>query len=171
MRRNGGATKAKRHQALLSLVARERLASQEEIRGRLNALGLDVTQSTISRDVEELGLARIHDPQGVRYVVPGREELPPPATLLRHALNEFALSFEEGAGELLLIRTPPGAANALAEAMDRSALPGVAGTIAGDDTILVVPRKGATARSIERALTGTMRAGPAEEAGRGGKEH
>ena len=170
MRRNGGATKAKRQQALLSLVARERLASQEEIRSRLHALGLDVTQSTISRDVEELGLARMHDQQGVRYVVPGREETPPPAPLLRHALNEFALAFEEGVGELLLIRTPPGAANALAEAMDRSSLPDVAGTIAGDDTILVVPRKGATARSVERTLVGAMGTGPGGDAGRTGKE-
>lgn len=169
MRRDGGATKVRRQQALLSLIARERLASQEEIRGRLMELGLEVTQSTISRDVEELGLARMHDPQGVRYVVPGREAAPP-ATLLRRALNEFALAFEEGAGELLLVRTPPGAANALAEAMDRSALPDVAGTIAGDDTILVVPRKGSTARSIERALTDTMAAGPTAEVGRRGKE-
>lgn len=170
MTRNG-ATKAKRQQALLSLVARERLASQEEIRARLSALGLEATQSTISRDLEELGLARMHDPQGVRYVVPGRAEPSPTATLLRHALNEFALSFEEGAGELLLIRTPPGAANALAEAMDRTGLPDVAGTIAGDDTILVVPRKGATARSVERALVDAMGTGSAEDAGGRGKEH
>lgn len=159
MRRNGGATKARRQQAILSLVARERLASQEEIRARLHELGLEATQSTISRDVEELGLARMHDHEGVRYVVPGRADPAPLTALLRHALNEFALAFEEGAGELLLIRTPPGAANALAEAMDRSALPEVAGTVAGDDTILVVPRKGETAGAIRRALMQTMEAG------------
>lgn len=158
-----GATKAKRQQAILSLVARERLASQEEIRARLGDLGLEATQSTISRDVEELGLARMHDPQGVRYVVPGRADLAPPVTLLRHALHEFALSFEEGAGELLLVRTPPGAANALAEALDRSVLPDVAGTIAGDDTILIVPRRGASARSVERALVETMGTGPSRD--------
>jgi len=166
----GGATKAKRQQTIVSLVARERLASQEEIRVRLGDLGVEATQSTISRDVEELGLARMHDPEGVRYVVPGRSEPSPPSRLLRHALREFALSFEEGAAELLLIRTPPGAANALAEAMDRSALPDVVGTIAGDDTILVVPRKGATARSVERTLTEIMEAGPTRDAGGTGKE-
>ncbi|HZD16553.1 MAG TPA: arginine repressor [Actinomycetota bacterium] len=163
-----GATKARRQQALLSLVARERLSSQEEIRARLNALGLEVTQSTISRDVEELGLARMHDPQGVRYVVPGRPGAAQPTTLLRRALEEFALSFEEGAGELLLIRTPPGAANALAEALDRSALPDVAGTIAGDDTILVVPRRGSSAGAVRRALIAAMAAGLGEDIG--GKE-
>lgn len=165
-----GATKVKRQQAILSLVARERLASQEEIRARLGVLGLEATQSTISRDVEELGLARMHDQQGVRYVVPGRTDPSPPVALLRHALREFALTFEEGAGELLLVRTPPGAANALAEAMDRSVVPDVAGTIAGDDTILVVPCKGATARSVERTLTEIMEAGPTRDAGGTGKE-
>ena len=151
MNRNGTATKAKRQQAILSLVARERLASQEEIRVRIRALGLKATQSTISRDVEELGLARVHDARGLRYVVPGRADAPPSA-VLRHALNEFALSLSQGAGELLVIRTPPGAANALGEAVDRAELDAVAGTLAGDDTILVVPRKGRTARSIERML-------------------
>jgi transcriptional regulator of arginine metabolism len=149
--RNGGALKSKRQQAILALVDRERLGSQEEIRGRLAAVGLRATQSTISRDVEELGLARIHDGDGTRYVVPGRATSPPLS--LRRTLDEFALSFTYGAGELLLIRTPPGAANALGEALDRANLPDVAGTIAGDDTILVVPRRGATARSVERALT------------------
>jgi transcriptional regulator of arginine metabolism len=150
--RNGGATKAKRQQSILVLVARERLASQEEIRTRLRGLGLEATQSTISRDVEELGLARMHDVHGLRYVVPGQADVVPPGAVLRHALDEFALSFARGAGELLLIRTPPGAANALAEAMDRAELAEVAGTVAGDDTILVVPRKGTTARAVERAL-------------------
>ena len=155
MNRNGAATKAKRQQTILSLVEGERLASQEEIRARLWALGLEATQSTISRDVEELGLARVHDPRGLRYVVPGQADaLAPSATLLRHALNEFALSFALGAGELVVIRTPPGAANALAEALDRAALPSIAGTIAGDNTILVVPRKGSTGRAVEAALRG-----------------
>lgn len=152
MNRGGVALKSKRQRAILSIVARERLGSQEEIRGRLQALGLEATQSTISRDVEELGLARVHDPDGVRYVVPGQAESHAPVTMLRHALDEFLLTVTPGAGELLLLRTPPGAASALAEALDRAALPDVGGTIAGDNTILVVPRRGSTARAVERAL-------------------
>ena len=152
MNRNGGVTKSKRQQAILTLVSRERLASQEEIRARLHGLGLEATQSTISRDVEELGLARVHDARGLRYVMPSLSDVSPPASMLRHALHEFALSVTEGAGDLVVIRTPPGAANALAEAMDRAALAEVAGTIAGDDTILVVPPKGTSARAVERAL-------------------
>jgi len=154
----GPALKAKRQQAILSLVSRERLSSQEEIRARLLDLGLPATQSTISRDVEELGLARVHDHEGLRYVVPGEAPAPAPMRLLRHLLEEFALSFVP-AQNLLVIRTPAGAANALGEGLDRVGLPEVAGTIAGDDTILVVAREGRTARDLERTLRRIMEAG------------
>jgi transcriptional regulator of arginine metabolism len=176
--RNGRSMKARRQQAILGLVERERLASQEEIRARLHALGLEATQSTISRDVEVLGLARVHDAHGLRYVVPGRADVSPPHAPLRHALDEFAVSVARGAGELLVIRTPPGAANALAEAVDRAALDPIAGTIAGDNTILVVPRRGSTARAVETALRrvqsgadprarGATRSGVSRRAGEG----
>ncbi len=155
MNRGNGALKAKRQQAILSLVARERLASQEQIRSRLRALGLDAAQSTISRDVEELGLARIHDAQGVRYVVPGQGPGPVGPGPLRRLLEEFALSLTPS-GNLLLVRTPPGAANALAEGIDRAGLPDVAGTVAGDDTILVVAREGRSGRALERTFRGLM---------------
>jgi transcriptional regulator of arginine metabolism len=91
MSRGNAAVKAKRQQTILSLVGRERLASQEEIRARLAALGLEATQSTISRDVEELGLARVHDHDGLRYVVPGNGAAPVPLRLLKRLLEEFAL--------------------------------------------------------------------------------
>ena len=156
-RRGRVAVKSKRQHAILSLVSRERLSTQEEIRGRLRGLGLQATQSTISRDIEELGLARVHDSQGVRYVVPGEGESPGPMRLLQHLLEEFALSFTR-ADHLVVIRTPPGAASALAEGLDRVGLADVAGTIAGDNTILVVGREGVTARSVERALIQIMEA-------------
>lgn len=151
MSRGGESSKARRQHAILDLVAHERLASQDEIRGRLVHLGIDATQSTISRDVEELGLARVHDRDGLRYVVPGSTASHGPTLMLRHLLEEFALSYlRSDAG--LVIQTPPGAAAALAEGLDRVALPEVAGTIAGDNTILVLGREGVTARRIERAL-------------------
>ncbi|MEW6059592.1 MAG: arginine repressor [Actinomycetota bacterium] len=157
MRRNGGAAKSKRQQVILSLVARERLSSQGEIKARLERLGIAATQSTISRDIEELGLARVHDHDGVRYVTPGDENRVP-TNHLRHALLEYALSFVP-ASQVLLIRTPPGAANALAEAIDRFDLKDVAGTVAGDDTILVVPREGVSPRTVERCLRDAIEAG------------
>ncbi len=155
MSRGNGAVKAKRQHAILSLVSRERLASQEEIRARLAHLGLDATQSTISRDVEELGLARVHDHGGLRYVVPGGSDQPAPLRLLKHLLDEFALSFAR-ADHAVVVRTPPGAAAALAEGIDRVALAPIAGTIAGDNTILVVGKEGISASELERSLTEIM---------------
>jgi transcriptional regulator of arginine metabolism len=149
--RSHGASKPKRQQAILGLVARERLASQQEIRDRLATMGIEATQSTISRDIEELGLARMHDAGGTRYVAPGEPGSYGPMALLRHLLDEFALTFvASDAG--LIVRTSPGAAAALAEGIDRAGLTGVAGTIAGDNTILVVGREGVAARRLERAL-------------------
>ena len=78
-------------------------------------------------------------------------------SVLQHLLEEFALSFTR-AEHLVVIRTPPGAASALAEGLDRVGLADVAGTIAGDNTILVVGREGVTARSVERALIQIMEA-------------
>jgi transcriptional regulator of arginine metabolism len=148
--------RARRHQAIVELIDAERLGSQEEIRGRLADLGLQTTQSTISRDLEELGLARVHDADGVRYVVPGAQAAPSLGPL-RRLLNEFALTFvRTDVG--LIVRTPPGAANVLAEGIDRSGLDTVAGTIAGDNTILVLGREGVGAAAIETILLDLMEA-------------
>jgi transcriptional regulator of arginine metabolism len=155
--RTNGSVKSKRQHAILSLVARERLGTQEDIRARLAGMGLEATQSTISRDIEELGLARVHGHDGVRYVVPGEPGAPAPLRLLRHLLEEFALSFVR-ADHGLVIRTPPGAAAALAEGIDRVGLADVAGTIAGDNTILVLGREGVAPQHLERSLSQIMEA-------------
>lgn len=151
MTRANGHTKAKRQQAILGLVSRERLGSQQEIRSRLAYLGIEATQSTISRDIEELGLARVHDQEGTRYVAPGEAGSYGPMALLRHLLDEFALSFVRAEAGLV-IRTSPGAAAALAEGLDRVGLPQIAGTIAGDNTILVLGREGVSPDQLERAM-------------------
>ena len=149
MSRNG--SKTKRQQAILGLVANERLATQEDIRTRLASLGIDATQSTISRDIDELALARAHDPQGLRYVAPGEAGSYGPMALLGRLLEEFALSYVR-ADAGLIVRTSPGAAAALAEGLDRAGLSDVAGTIAGDNTILVLGREGVGAAALERSL-------------------
>jgi transcriptional regulator of arginine metabolism len=152
-----GNLKAKRQLAILGLIGGERLGSQHEIRERLAGLGIDATQSTISRDVEELGLARVHDRSGLRYVVPGSRTAPAAMALLRRLLDEFALSVvRSDAG--LVIKTPPGAAAALAEGIDRVGLAEVAGTIAGDNTILLLPCEGVRVDRVERTLTNLMEA-------------
>ncbi len=157
MTRTNGAVKAKRQQAILALVSREHLGSQEEIRARLSTMGLAATQSTISRDIEELGLARVHAHDGTRYVIPGEGEAPQPLTMLRRLLDEFALSFVR-AEHGLIVRTPPGAAAALAEGIDRVGLADIAGTIAGDNTILILGREGVKPARLERSLNEIMEA-------------
>jgi len=158
MSRGNGHAKPKRQQAILDLVAREHLGSQGEIRARLAYYGIDATQSTISRDVEELGLARVHDTDGMRYVVPGGTGTTGvPLGLLRRLLDEFAMSFVR-ADSGLLVRTPPGAAAALAEGIDRVGLAEVAGTIAGDNTILILGREGVTPAALEQTLNQIMEA-------------
>ncbi len=151
MSAGNGAVKSRRQTAILDLVDRERLGSQGEIRERLAARGIEATQSTISRDIEELGLARVHGPEGMRYVVPGGANGRAPVGPLKRLLDEFALSLRRtDAG--LLVRTPPGAAAALAEGLDRAGLAEVAGTIAGDDTILILGNEGVRAADLESAL-------------------
>jgi transcriptional regulator of arginine metabolism len=149
-------SRARRRQAIVELISAERLGSQDEIRARLATLGLQATQSTISRDLEELGLARVHDADGVRYVLPEAAGTPSSARL-RRLLVEFAVAFvRTDVG--LIVRTPPGAANVLAEGIDRAGLPEVAGTIAGDNTILIVGREGVGATAIDDTLTDIMEA-------------
>ncbi len=157
MTRTNGAVKAKRQQAILALVSREHLGSQEEIRARLSTMGIAATQSTISRDIEELGLARMHAHDGTRYVIPGEGEAPQPLAMLRRLLDEFALSFVR-AEHGLIVRTPPGAAAALAEGIDRVGLADIAGTIAGDNTILILGREGVKPARLERSLNEIMEA-------------
>jgi transcriptional regulator of arginine metabolism len=150
-------SKTRRHEAIVQLVSSERLGSQEEIRARLGELGLPATQSTISRDLEELGLARVHDAEGLRYVVPGTRASVPSLGALRRLLNDFALAFvRTDVG--LIVRTPPGAAHVLAEGIDRTGLAEIAGTIAGDNTILVIGRESVRPTRIETTLTSIMEA-------------
>lgn len=149
--------RVRRRQAIVELVSGQRLGSQEEIRSRLAQLGHQATQSTISRDLEELGLARVHDAEGVRYVVQEVTAGTPSSAGLRRLLAEFAVAFiRTDVG--LIVRTPPGAANVLAEGIDRAGLPQIAGTIAGDNTILIVGREGIGASAIDTTLTDLMEA-------------
>jgi len=146
--------KRQRQRALMELVRHEPLGSQEQIRKRLGELGFDATQSTISRDLEELGLVRIRDGGGhLRYaeLAEGNgsngHHLPPLEALLR----EFALAVE-ASGNIVLVKTPPGAANAVAQGLDQSTVDGLLGTVAGDDTILIVATSGPAGRSLAAKL-------------------
>jgi len=130
-------SKRKRQEAILSLIARHQIATQEDLVLRLERVGIETTQATVSRDIAELGLVRLGGPES-HYAKPqeglgaaspeGREEH------LRRLLRDLPLTVRRGQG-LAILTTTPGSANSLASAIDAAAWPEVVGTIAGDDTI------------------------------------
>jgi len=141
--------KARRQAVLLELIDREPLHSQEQLRRRLRQRGHDATQATISRDIADLGLVKRAGDGAYRR--PGETTNPETAlTALERATAEFLRSVER-VQQLVVIRTGRGQAQALAEAMDRAQLPEAVGSIAGDDTILVI------ARGVQRAVALTKR--------------
>jgi len=139
-------SKAARHARIVALIRDRAIRSQSELAELLAAEGLVTTQATLSRDLEELGAIKVRGTDGSApvYVIPPegagplREAEQPPERLKR-LLREL-LTGADASGNLVVLRTPPGAAQFLASAFDRSGLPEVVGTIAGDDTILVVAR-------------------------------
>ena len=123
-----------RHGQILRLVTAERIANQEELRRRLSTQRLRVTQATLSRDLQELKLVKT--PEGYRQTAGLAEEAAPLAPLAR-ALGEFLLDIRP-AENLLVLKTPPSGAQPLAAAVDGAKFPEIAGTIAGDDTVLII---------------------------------
>jgi len=123
-----------RHGQILRLVSAERISNQEELRRRLSTQRLRVTQATLSRDLHELKLVKT--PEGYRPANILQEEAAPLPPLAR-ALGEFLLDFRP-AENLLVLKTPPSAAQPLAAAVDAAKFTEIAGTIAGDDTVLII---------------------------------
>jgi len=143
--------KARRQAILLEVIDREPVHSQEALRKRLHQRGFDATQATISRDIADLGLVK-RAGDGA-YQRPGVETANPETALvaLERAAAEF-LRRVERVQQLVVIRTGRGQAQALAEAMDRAQLPEAVGTIAGDDTILVIGRGARGAAALVKKL-------------------
>ena len=135
-----------RQAAIRDLVESHVVASQEEFRQLLLTRGMDVTQATLSRDLRDLGLARVSAEDGVRYVLPeslGDDDDKP---LLGNLLPQL-FSKISGVGELIVLHTVRSGAQPIAEAIDQEEFDEVLGTIAGDDTILIVTRS-AEARAV-----------------------
>lgn len=150
--------KAHRHTAIREIVANRRVASQGELRRQMAKRGWDVTQSTLSRDLRELRLARIPDDAGaVRYAFAdsggGDGEARRPETIL----PQFLVSVE-GVQVLIVAHTVASGAQPVAEALDHAGWPDVAGTIAGDNTVLVICRTAAGRERVLRRLRGFLRA-------------
>jgi transcriptional regulator of arginine metabolism len=142
--------KAWRQAQILEVIDREAVASQETLRQRLAERGISATQATISRDLKELGLVK-RAGDGA-YVRPGAETSGPASgEHLRRAVASLVRGFER-VDALLVVRTDRGQAQGLAEWIDRAQLAEVAGTVAGDDTILLVCRGADAARALEDRL-------------------
>ncbi len=142
-------TKAARQARIAELLQARPVASQTELGRLLAEAGVAVTQATLSRDLDELGAVKVRTAAGPAYTVP-EENAPRPAppeavdARLARLLEELLVSVE-ATGPFVVVRTPPGGAHFLASSLDRAALPDVAGTVAGDDTVLLVTREPATA--------------------------
>ena len=141
----GPVTRAGRHARIVELIRDKAVRSQTELAELLAGDGVQVTQATLSRDLEELGAVKLRGSDGVpaSYVLPPenaplRPAQTAPARLTR--LLADLLTNAEGSANLAVLKTPPGAGQFLASALDKVGLPDVLGTIAGDDTVLVIAR-------------------------------
>jgi transcriptional regulator of arginine metabolism len=141
--------KVQRQRRIVQVLRHQQVSSQEELAGLLKRNGERVTQATLSRDLEELGAIKVRENGRVVYRLP--EEPPPGDEWLRRMLQEFVLDVE-ASGNLVVVKTPPGGASAVARALDSAGAKDVIGTVAGDDTILVVCREGVKGQIVARRL-------------------
>jgi len=145
--------KAARQRALTALLRTRQVSSQARVLDHLRLQGFDATQATVSRDLEDLGAVKVRGPDGrLVYALPEPElEQGAARDEIRRVLGALLLAIVPS-GNLVVLRTPPGHANALASALDRAGLVGVAGTVAGDDTVLVVCAERTPGRAVARQL-------------------
>jgi transcriptional regulator of arginine metabolism len=153
------ATKNARHQRIVELVTSTEVRSQGELADLLAESGVRVTQATLSRDLVELDAVKVRAPSGALvYAVPAeggdrRPTAPGETVAATHRLARLCaelLVSADASGNLVVLRTPPGAAQFLASAFDKADLPDILGTIAGDDTVLVIGRDPAGGEELAR---------------------
>jgi len=149
-----------RQNAIVELVRDRALSTQAEVASALKEAGFEVVQTTVSRDISDLGLVKVRAPSGrLVYAPPGTSD-GDRLRALGAAMRRYAISVE-AAGPLVVVTTPSGYANALAQAMDEASHPGIAGTIAGDNTIFIATRDGVTAAALDAELSGYLLQGAA----------
>jgi transcriptional regulator of arginine metabolism len=159
-------TRAARHQRIVDILGRNNVRSQGELLEHLALDGLEVTQATLSRDLVELGAVKVRQGKNLVYAVPGEGgDRTPRAAQEADAVNarlkrlcEELLVTAQASANLVVVRTPPGAAQYLASAIDHADTQDILGTIAGDDTILVItagPKEGPAVATRLLSLAGT----------------
>ena len=146
--------RAARERTIREIVAEQPIGTQEDLARALGRRGVRVTQATVSRDVKRLGLVKLADAGGAyRYAAANGSATANPSTQenLRNAFREFVTAIENGEA-FFVVKTLPGRANAVGIAIDEARRPELAGTIAGDDTILVLVRRARDREKARRAL-------------------
>ncbi len=156
-------SKAQRQHRISKLLEEQQVTSQAQLVDLLGQAGMRVNQATVSRDLEELGAIKVRVPGGETvYAIPAlpTQQVAPEETL-RRVLGEWVVEVDRS-GDLVVLRTPPGSAHVVASAIDRSGPADVLGTVAGDDTLLVIAgeRKG---RAVEARLCDLAGLGDASE--------
>jgi transcriptional regulator of arginine metabolism len=161
-------SRAARQQRIVEILASTPVRSQTELLDHLATDGIEVTQATLSRDLVDVGAERVRVGKNLVYAVPGEggdRTVRPAAvgeervTRLQARCHELLVSADRSAN-LVVLRTPPGAASFLASALDHAGLDGVLGTIAGDDTIVVVTSGATGSRDLVERLLGYTRRDP-----------
>jgi transcriptional regulator of arginine metabolism len=145
-----------RQSAILDLVTHDAVSSQDQLRRRLRAKGFNATQATISRDIKELGLVKraadgAYRRPGVQLDRPGTAD-----AAVRRAMSDYLRRIDL-VQQLLVLRTDPGLAQPLALAIDQAEMAEVVGTVAGDDTVLVITRHARAGREVTRLFEGWAR--------------
>ena len=134
--------RARRQRAIADLIRAGNVASQEDVTTSLAGLGFTVTQATVSRDLDQLGAVKVKRGGVLSYALPDQIATSDwSASRLERILHEWVVSVE-AAGNLIVLKTPPGSAHLVGSAIDQARLPEIAGTVSGDDTLFLVVREG-----------------------------
>jgi len=144
-------SKSQRQTMIADWLREHRVGSQEELVARLSMAGIPATQATVSRDLLEIGAVKLKREGTIRYVMPDQAGANHVAAKLDRLLAEWVEAIVP-AGNLLVLKTPPGSANLVANALDAAGLDEVAGTIAGDDTIFVAISDGSNPHAVGALL-------------------
>jgi transcriptional regulator of arginine metabolism len=150
-----------RQGAILRLVRDQALSTQAELVQALRDEGHDVVQTTVSRDVTELGLVKVRAPSGrLIYAAPGTGDVDR-LRAIGAALRRYATGVEAASGGIVVVTTPSGYASALAQAIDEGCHPAIAGTLAGDNTIFLAARAGVSVQELHAELAAHLNEGAA----------
>ena len=147
------ATKRQRQQVIVQLLAEQSVRSQSQLVELLGVEGIETTQKTVSKDLDELGSGTVRGSGGkIVYAIP---ELPSeqhlPEDHLKRVLGEWVVDVSSS-GNIVIMRTPPGSAHVVASAIDRTGVEAILGTVAGDDTIMIITNEGISGSSVADSL-------------------